>query len=157
MVDKDTMYYVQAMKAYDAANFVKAMEKEVNDLNSTGVWRWVKKLDVPENTKLICLFLEFQTKTKSPWSINKTQSKTMWTQMYATKRNQLLAYICPCCQLADSQNSASTNNTGCLLFSANQLCPRFLASTDRCWPLLLITGRILYQRRWCQRIHYIIS
>ena len=61
MVEKDTMYYVQAMKAYDAANFVKAIEKEVNDLNSTGVWRWVKKSDVPENTKFLP-YLEFQTK-----------------------------------------------------------------------------------------------
>ena len=62
MADKDTMHYGQAMKAHDAVDFLKAMEKEVNDLNSTGVWKLVKKSEMPNDAKLIRLIWSFKQK-----------------------------------------------------------------------------------------------
>ena len=62
MADKDTMHYGQAMKAPDVEKFIQAMEKEVNDLNETGVWKLVKKTDMPKDAKLIRLIWSFKRK-----------------------------------------------------------------------------------------------
>ena len=62
MADKDTMHYGQAMQAHDKADFIKAMEKEVNDLNSTGVWKLVRKSEMPKDAKLIRLIWSFKRK-----------------------------------------------------------------------------------------------
>ena len=62
MADKDTMHYGEAMKAPDVADFIRAMEKEVTDLNDTGVWKLVKKTDMPKEAKLIRLIWSFKRK-----------------------------------------------------------------------------------------------
>ena len=62
MADKDTMHYGQAMKAPDVADFIRAMEKEVKDLNDTGVWKLVKKTEMPKDAKLIRLIWSFKRK-----------------------------------------------------------------------------------------------
>ena len=60
MADKDTMYYGQAMKAPNVVDFIRAMEKEITDLNDTG--KLVKKTNIPKEVKLIRLIWSFKRK-----------------------------------------------------------------------------------------------
>ena len=50
--NKDTMYFDQAMKVPDSAEFANACVKEVNDHIERKHWRLIPREEVPENTKV---------------------------------------------------------------------------------------------------------
>ncbi len=52
-VGPDTMYYHEAMREPDRAEFIKAMEKEVKSHTENGVWELVPRSSVPPGTKIL--------------------------------------------------------------------------------------------------------
>jgi hypothetical protein len=51
--DPDTMYYHEAMREPDSAEFIKAMKKEVKSHTENEVWELVPKSSVPPGTKVL--------------------------------------------------------------------------------------------------------
>ena len=51
--DPDTMYYHEAMRAPDAAQFKTAMEKEIDDHTSRGHWEIMRRQDLPTGTRVL--------------------------------------------------------------------------------------------------------
>ncbi|KAI2512113.1 hypothetical protein MHU86_2200 [Fragilaria crotonensis] len=51
--DPDTMYYHEAMREPDRAEFIKAMEKEVKSHTENEVWELVPRSSVPPGTKIL--------------------------------------------------------------------------------------------------------
>lgn len=51
--DPDTMYYHEAMKEPDRAEFIKAMAKEVKDQMANGNFEYCKRSDVPKGAQVI--------------------------------------------------------------------------------------------------------
>ena len=51
--DKDTMYYHQAMKVPDKAEFVQAIVREINDHVEGNHWELVSSTEVPEDAKIL--------------------------------------------------------------------------------------------------------
>lgn len=51
--DPDTMYYHEAMREPDRAEFIKAMSKEVKSHTENGVWELVPRSSVPAGTKIL--------------------------------------------------------------------------------------------------------
>ena len=51
--DPDIMYLHEALKQPDRAQFIQAIEKEVNDHVQRKHWRLVRKDDVPKGTKIL--------------------------------------------------------------------------------------------------------
>ena len=66
-LSKDTLHYGHAMKAHDRDDFIAAMEKEVNNLTNTKVWKLILKYDMPRGAKSHQTHLEFQAETKPTW------------------------------------------------------------------------------------------
>jgi len=60
--NKDNLHFGDAMKAHDKDEFIKAMEKEINDLTMTKVWTLIRKSDMPSDAKLIRLIWSFKRK-----------------------------------------------------------------------------------------------
>ncbi len=53
LIDPDTMYMDQALKAPDKKEFLKAMQKEVEAHMEKKHWELVLQLDVPDGTKVL--------------------------------------------------------------------------------------------------------
>jgi hypothetical protein len=51
--DPDTMYYHEAMKAPDRAEFVKAMEKEIQAHTSNKNWKVIHRSEIPQNQMVL--------------------------------------------------------------------------------------------------------
>ncbi len=51
--DPDTMYYHEAMREPDSAEFIKAMDKEVQSHTENHVWELVPRSSVPPATKIL--------------------------------------------------------------------------------------------------------
>jgi hypothetical protein len=51
--DPDTMYYHEAMREPDSAEFLKAMGKEVQSHTENQVWELVPRSSVPPGTKIL--------------------------------------------------------------------------------------------------------
>ncbi len=51
--DPDTMYYHEAMREPDRAEFIKAMEKEVKSHTENRVWELVPRSSVPPGIKIL--------------------------------------------------------------------------------------------------------
>jgi hypothetical protein len=51
--DPDTIYYHEAMREPDNAEFVKAMGKEIQSNTENEVWELVPRLSVPPGTKIL--------------------------------------------------------------------------------------------------------
>ena len=49
----DIMYYHQAIKQYDAQDFVNAIVKEVNCYVKAKCWKLIKHMEVPTGTDVI--------------------------------------------------------------------------------------------------------
>jgi hypothetical protein len=51
--DPDTMHLQQALREPDAVEFLKAMQKELNDHDRRGHWVLVLRVDIPKGTKVL--------------------------------------------------------------------------------------------------------
>jgi hypothetical protein len=51
--DPDTIYYHMAMREPDCAEFIKAMQKEVQSHTKNGVWKLVPRSSVPPGIKIL--------------------------------------------------------------------------------------------------------
>jgi len=62
--DPDTMYLHKAMREPDRAEFIKAMEEEVNQHSKSNNWTLVKRSEVPEGVPIIPAVWEMKRKRR---------------------------------------------------------------------------------------------
>ena len=84
--DPDTMYYHEAMREPDRAEFIKAMQKEVNSHTENGVWELVPRSSVPEGVKILPAVWAMKRKGAGLQLVKSTSGKPGSTLMDPSKR-----------------------------------------------------------------------
>ena len=73
--EKDNLHLGEAMKADDREDFLKAMEKEVHDLNKENVWEILPMSSLPSSAHIICLIWSFKRKRNPFGELTKHKSR----------------------------------------------------------------------------------
>jgi hypothetical protein len=71
MTNNEVFTYTKAMQQPDALQFVKAMDKEINDHQSRGHWGIVRQSTIPPRTKTIQAIWSFKRKRYPDGTLNK--------------------------------------------------------------------------------------
>jgi hypothetical protein len=118
--DPDTMYYHEAMREPDRAEFIKAMQKEVKSHTENEVWELVPRSSVPEGTKILPAVWAMKRKRRiATREVYKWKARLNIDGSKQEEGVNFWGNIFTCCILGSHQNGAHHYPDSRLVHQAN--------------------------------------